>query len=65
MEVAMFTYEELQLIADALIAYRLYNYEEYEQNKYRRTGNCDLYLSVINSIDDLSTKVFMIKNSLL
>jgi hypothetical protein len=61
----MFTYEELELMDAALTLYWLHNREEYERQEAKGRKKCGWHLSVMNRIDDLHTKIFMIKNSIL
>lgn len=60
----MFTKEELDLIDTALTEYWLKNREEYERQMAKGRKKCGWHLPVMNRIDNLQHKIFLLKNDM-
>ena len=60
----MFTKGELELIDAALTEYWLKNNEEYERQAAKGRKKCGWHLSVMDRINNLQSKIFMIKNDM-
>lgn len=60
----MFTKEELELIYAALTEYFLKHNEEYRRQMEKGRSKCGWHLSVIDKVNKLQSKIYMLKNSM-